>query len=66
MSELPDSLLDLITGVNYHRRLALLAESDMGGAAVVALSEFIAVDDHTAGVGLVAAPARCQPCKRCC
>lgn len=54
MPELPDSLLRLITCVDYHRRLALLAESDLGqGAEVVALSEFVAIDDHTAEVGLV-------------
>jgi RimJ/RimL family protein N-acetyltransferase len=54
MPELPDSLLRLITCVDYHRRLALLAESDADdGAEVVALSEFIAIDDHTAEVGLV-------------
>ena len=54
MPELPDSLLRLMTCVDYHRRLALLAESDIDdGAEVVALSEFIAIDDHTAEVGLV-------------
>lgn len=54
MPELPDSILRLITGVDYHRRLALLAESDMGdGAEVVALSEFTAIDDHNAEVGIV-------------
>lgn len=51
---MPDSLLRLITCVDYHRRLALLAGSDADdGAEVVALSEFIAIDDHTAEVGLV-------------
>jgi GNAT superfamily N-acetyltransferase len=54
MPELPDCLLRLITCVDCHRRLALLAESDMdNGVEVVALSEFIAIDDHTAEVGLV-------------
>ena len=54
MPELPDSILRLITGVDYHRRLALLAESDRGdGAEVVALSEFIGIDDHIAEVGIV-------------
>lgn len=54
MPELPDSLLRLMMCVDYHRRLALLAESDFNdGAEVVALSEFIAIDDHTAEVGLV-------------
>jgi len=54
MPELPDSLLGFLTRVDCHERLALLAESDLGdGAAVVALSEFIAIDDHTAEVGLV-------------
>ena len=54
MPEPPDSLLRLITSVDYRRRLALVAESDIGdGAEVVALSEFAALDDHTAEVGLV-------------
>lgn len=54
MPELPDSLLRLITCVDYHRRLALLAESDADdGAEVVALSEFTGIDDRTAEVGLV-------------
>ena len=54
MPELSDSLLRLITCVDYHRRLALLAESDTdGGPEVVALSEFVAIEDHTAEVGLV-------------
>lgn len=54
MPDLPDSILRLITGVDYHRRLALLAESDMGdGTEVVALSEFTAIDDHIAEVGIV-------------
>jgi acetyltransferase len=53
MPELPDSLLRLITSVDYHQRLALLAESDTDPAAVVALSEFIAIDDRTAEVGLM-------------
>lgn len=54
LPELPDSLLRLITSVDYHRRLALLAESDADdGVEVVALSEFIAIDDHTAEVGIV-------------
>jgi acetyltransferase len=52
--EPPDSLLRLITSVDDHRRLALLAESDtVEGGEVVALSEFAAIDDHTAEVALV-------------
>jgi GNAT superfamily N-acetyltransferase len=54
MPELSDSLLRLITCVDHHRRLALLAQSDMDHSAeVVALNEFIAIGDHTAEVGLV-------------
>jgi GNAT superfamily N-acetyltransferase len=54
MPELSDSLLRLITCVDYHRRLALLAESDTDGSTeVVALSEYVAIEDHTAEVGLV-------------
>jgi len=40
--------------VDDRRRLALLAESDtVEGGEVVALSEFAAIDDHTAEVALV-------------
>ena len=54
MPDLPDSLLKLITCVDYRRRLALLAVSDVAdGAEVVALSEFAAIDDHSAEVALV-------------
>jgi acetyltransferase len=54
MPELPDSLLAILTCVDEHRRLALLAESDTdAGPEVVALSEFVAIDHHTAEVGLV-------------
>ena len=54
MPEPPDSLLRLITSLDDRRRLALLAESDtVEGGEVVALSEFAAIDDHTAEVALV-------------
>jgi acetyltransferase len=54
MPDPPDSLLRLITSVDDRRRLALLAESEIGGSAeVVALSECAALDDHTAEVGFV-------------
>lgn len=54
MADPPDSLLRLITSVDYCRRLALVAESDIaGGTEVVALSEFAARDDHTAEVAFV-------------
>src|SRR5260221_6533084 len=51
---LPDSVLSLITAVDCRRRLALLAELEMGdGAEVVALGSFAAIDDGTAAVGMV-------------
>ena len=54
MRDLPDSLLRLIMSADQCRRLALLAESDIvDGAEVVGLSECVAIDDHTAEVGLV-------------
>jgi len=52
--DLSDSALNLITSVDYCRRLALLAESDMAHREeIVAVSEFAALDDHTAEVALV-------------
>ena len=54
MPDPPDSLLRLMTSVDDCRRLALLAESNIGdGAEVVALSEVAALDDHTAEVAFV-------------
>ena len=54
MPALPDSLLRLITGVDYRRRLALLAEFPTAdGAHVVALANFGATDDGRAEVALV-------------
>jgi len=54
MRDLPDSLLQLIMSADQSRRLALVAESDIGdGAELVGLSECVAIDDHTAEVGLV-------------
>jgi RimJ/RimL family protein N-acetyltransferase len=54
MPDPPDSLLRLITSVDDCRRVALVAESDSSdGAEVVALSEFAALDDRTAEVGIV-------------
>jgi len=54
LTDLPDSVLRLITSVDYCRRLALLAESDLAHRAeIVAVSEIAALDDHTAEVALV-------------
>jgi GNAT superfamily N-acetyltransferase len=51
---LPDSLLRLLTGVDYQRRLALLAEFQTSdGANVVALGSFGATEDGGAEVALV-------------
>ena len=54
MPVLPDSVLNLITCVDYRRQLALLAELDAADRTeVVALGSFGAIDDGTAEVGLV-------------
>ena len=53
MPDPPDSLLRLITSVDDRRRLALIAALDVDGSDVVALSEFAALDDRTAEIGLV-------------
>ena len=54
MPMLPDSVLRVITGVDYRRHLALLAELDApDGAQVVALGSFAAIDCNTAEVALV-------------
>jgi GNAT superfamily N-acetyltransferase len=54
MPMLPDSVLSLMTCVDYRRRLALLAELEIAdGTEVVALGSFGAIDDGIAEVGLV-------------
>jgi len=53
MPDPPDSLSRLITSVDDRRRLALIAAADVDRADVLALSEFAALDDHTAEIGLV-------------
>jgi RimJ/RimL family protein N-acetyltransferase len=54
MPRLPDPLLELISCVDYSRRLALLAEMRTpDGVQVVALGNFAAIDDNTAEVALV-------------
>jgi len=54
MPVLPDSVLRLLTAVDYRRRLSLLAEVETAeGAEVVALGSFGAIDDNRAEVGLV-------------
>jgi acetyltransferase len=53
MPDPPESLLRLITSVDGCRRLALIAASDVDGTDIVALSEFAALDDRTAEIGLV-------------
>jgi acetyltransferase len=50
----PDSVLSLLTCVDYRRRLALLGELDVAdGTEVVALGSFGAIDEGSAEVGLV-------------
>jgi acetyltransferase len=54
MPALPDSVVRLLTCVDYHRRLALVAELETAdGAEVVALGSFAAIDEHRVEVGLV-------------
>jgi len=53
MPDPPDSLLRVITSVDDRRRLALVAASDVDDTDVIALSEFAALDDRTAEIGLV-------------
>jgi RimJ/RimL family protein N-acetyltransferase len=54
MPVLPDSVLRLLTAVDYRRRVSLLAEFETAdGAEVVALGSFGAIDDSRAEVGLV-------------
>jgi RimJ/RimL family protein N-acetyltransferase len=52
--DLPEALLRILVDVDYHRRLALVAESDANGErAVVGLVSFGAIDDDSAELGLV-------------
>jgi acetyltransferase len=54
MPALPDSVLRLLTCVDYRRRLALVAESvTSSGREIVGLGSFTAIDDHNAEVALV-------------
>jgi GNAT superfamily N-acetyltransferase len=54
MPLLPDSVLRLLSCVDYRRQLALLAELDTAGRVqVVALGSFAAIGDDTAEIGLV-------------
>jgi RimJ/RimL family protein N-acetyltransferase len=54
MPVLPDSVVRLLTAVDYRRRLSLLAELETAeGAEVVALGSYGAIDDIRAEVGLV-------------
>jgi RimJ/RimL family protein N-acetyltransferase len=54
MTMLPDSLLQLLSTVDYRRRLALVAEADNGNRReIVALGSFAAIDDGAAEVALL-------------
>ena len=54
MPVLPDAVLQLLTCVDYRRRLTLVAEVDMpGGVEVVAMGSFAAIDEADVEVGLV-------------
>jgi acetyltransferase len=54
MPSLPDSVLRLLSCVDYRRRLSLLAEHDAGDRhEVVALCSFGAIDQVSAELGLV-------------
>jgi len=56
LPQLPDSVLQLITGVDYCGRMGLIAEMKApDGVQVVALGSFAAVNDNTAEVALVVA-----------
>src|ERR1700687_4585189 len=51
---LPDALVRRLAWVDYRRRLAVVAEDEAaGGAGVVALASFSAVDETTAEVAVV-------------
>jgi acetyltransferase len=54
MPALPDSVVRLLTCVDYRRGLALVAELEAAdGAEVVALGSFAAIDERRVEVGLV-------------
>jgi GNAT superfamily N-acetyltransferase len=54
MPTLPESVVRLLTCVDYRRQLALLVELDTAeGAEVVALGSYAALDDRCVEVGLV-------------
>jgi len=54
MPTLPDSVLQLLTAVDYCRRLALVAEdATSSGREIIGLGSFNAIDDHNAEVALV-------------
>jgi RimJ/RimL family protein N-acetyltransferase len=54
MPTLPDSVLRLLTSVDYRRRLALVAEHvTSSGREIVGLGSFHAIDDQNAEVALV-------------
>ncbi|HEX7138277.1 MAG TPA: GNAT family N-acetyltransferase [Vicinamibacterales bacterium] len=51
---LPDSVVRLLVRVDYYRSLALVAEArDEGGAAVIGIASFGAIDDSNVEVALV-------------
>ena len=51
---LPDSVLRLLTCLDYRRGIALVAESVTGsGREIIGLGSFNAIDDHSAEVALV-------------
>jgi RimJ/RimL family protein N-acetyltransferase len=52
--ELPEPILRLLIGVDYHHRLALVAqEASEDGGAIVGLGSFASVDEESAELGLV-------------
>jgi len=54
MPSLPDSVVRLLSCVDYRRKLALVAEYEAGDARdIVALGSFDAIDESSAEVGLV-------------
>ena len=54
MPALPDSVMRLLTSVDYRRRLALVAEHfDGNGGEVVGLGSFGAIDENSVEVALV-------------
>src|SRR5262245_66541301 len=54
MPSLPDSVVRLLSCVDYRRKLALVAEHEDGDARdIVGLGSFDAIDESSAEVGLV-------------